>query len=470
MNLFAMRTLAAHHTQPIWAARTAGLTKQLVHSSHKTTKIYPSPRIHDARRNLVTLAIETSCDDTCVAVLEKTGSSTNLHFSKKLSSDNRPYRGILPTVAVLSHEIHLASLVKEAIRSLPSHHQHQHQQSPKPDFVTVTRGPGIPTGLAVGLNMAKGLSAAWNVPLLAVNHMQAHALTPRLVSALSTGVASPTFPFFTLLVSGGHTQLVLSRSVVSHSILATTDNIAIGNMLDHSAREVLPRSVMEAAESVHYGAMLEEFAYPGSSSSASGGGEGEDYDYAYSPPEKRVDELGLYESERGWFLTPPLQQSKAMAYNFSGLSGQVQRAGGGLGEEDVEARRELARAAMRVAFEHLASRVVMGLGQMKKLGKESEQRKVDTLVVSGGVASNRFLMHVLRKVLDVRGFERVKIVAPPIEWCTDNAAMIAWTGMEMWEEGWESKDDVVVLKKWTIDKTHEDGGILGADGCNFVKR
>lgn len=290
-----------------------------------------------------------------------------------------------------------------------------------------------------------------------------------MVSALDSGDVAPDFPFLTLLVSGGHTQLVLSRSVTGHEILATSDNIAVGNMLDHSAREVLPPSVMETAESVHYGAMLEEFAFPGSTTQ-------EGYDYGYVPPERRVDEQEIYRSAKhDWFLSPPLRQSRVMEYNFSGLSSQVQLAGKGLGAEDIEGRKELARATMMLAFEHLASRVVMALQEMKmKKGRKNEmgvpERQIDALVVSGGVASNRFLMHVLKEVLKARGFGKVKLIVPPAKWCTDNAAMIAWTGMEMYEEGWESKDDVVVLKKWTVDEKQEDGGILGVRGCNFVRR
>lgn len=89
---------------------------------------------------------------------------------------------------------------------------------------------------------------------------------------------------------------------------------------------------------------------------------------------------------------------------------------------------------------------------------------VDTTVVSGGVASNKFLGHVLRTFLDVRGFPHVRLIFPPGDLCSDNAAMIAWTGMEMFEAKWESELSIQALRKWSIDPNAEDGGILGVDG------
>ena len=123
---------------------------------------------------------------------------------------------------------------------------------------------------------------------------------------------------------------------------------------------------------------------------------------------------------------------------------------------DLE-RRVLAQETMRVAFEHLASRVLLALST-------PAMKDISTLVVSGGVASNQFLKHMLRSLLDKRGFEGVEVVFPPMSLCTDNAAMIAWTGMEMWEAGWRSGLDIRSLKKWAIDPEAGDGGIMGAEG------
>jgi len=184
--------------------------------------------------------------------------------------------------------------------------------------------------LAIGMDTAKGLAVAWGIPYVGVHHMQAHALTPQLVTALNSPSSDktpprPNFPFLSLLVSGGHTQLVLSSSLTSHRILA--------NAID-------------------------------------------------ADPET---------------LLPALQNS---------------------------------------------------------------------LVVAGGVASNSFLMHVLKETLKVR-YPKLKkqydVVSPPVELCTDNAAMIAWAGMEMFENGWHTDLTATPISKWPMDPAHGPG-LLGVDG------
>ncbi|KAH9891390.1 hypothetical protein F4778DRAFT_332502 [Xylariomycetidae sp. FL2044] len=546
------------------------------------------------RRQLLTLAIETSCDDTCVAVLskdERTGAA-HLHFNKKITSDNREYRGVHPIKAVLSHTASLAPLVQEALESLPeapSMPKHdadgdadgrapaRARAKAKPDFVTVTRGPGMTSNLATGLNTAKGLAVAWGVPLLGVNHMQAHALTPRLVSALKKGEKeeekkkkklvnsngssrnnednnnnnnkreekekeeqeqeepTPTYPFLSLLVSGGHTLLVLSSSATSHKILAAPLNIAIGDMIDKCARLIVPAEEHDGArrraeDNVMYGPLLESFAFPDAarnSNSSSTQDYDYDYDYGYEPPARRVDEIQPFtytytspetgtETEPGsgtgsggsgsWALTPPLAGSRALTFDFSGLNGAVPAVLLARPSMGTAERRVLARETMRLAFEHLGSRLVLALRELegggggeeaarKKRGKkggggggsgssgsddndaaivdddvaidDAAGTPITTVVVAGGVASNRYLMHVLRSMLSARGYGHLEVVSPPLPLCTDNAAMVAWAGVEMWEAGWRSALDVTALRKWPLDPEVE-GGILGATG--WVKR
>ena len=220
------------------------------------------------QRLLTTIAIESSCDDTSVAIVEKQSRHQNsistsrplatIHFHEKVTSNNLAYKGVHPLVALDSHQRNLALLVQRAIKSIPD--GHDGRQAPV-DFVTVTRGPGMRSNLSVGLDTAKGLAVAWDVPLLAVNHMHAHALTPRLVFALdSSGSVKPAFPFLSLLVSGGHTLLLHSRSLCDHSILAETLDIAIGEAIDKIARAVLPQEILETSQSAMYGPALESFS------------------------------------------------------------------------------------------------------------------------------------------------------------------------------------------------------------------
>ncbi|KAI0387919.1 glycoprotease family-domain-containing protein [Hypomontagnella monticulosa] len=466
----------------------------LLSSISQPLQLHPlTSQARSPRRRLLTLAIETSCDDTCVAILEKVAGPTGaarLLFNKKLTSDNREFRGVNPTTAVASHTRHLAAMVREAMRALPETSVEDGggevsrredvvlvdgQTRKKPDFVTVTRGPGMMSNLSTGLNTAKGLAVAWGVPLLGVNHMQAHALTPRLVSALEAGnqrsrsgqqqereVASqgepsepsPAFPFLSLLVSGGHSLLVLSRALNDHAILAEAHNIAIGDMLDKCARAIVPASEIAAGDSVMYGPLLERFAFSGSPS---------DIDYEYQAHPTREAEVQTFDSGLGWTLTPPLHETAAMHYDFSGLNGRVLKVLLERPDMDVEERRLLAKQTMRLAFEHLASRLLLALSP-KNGDADEKMRNIRTVVVAGGVASNRYLMHILRSLLDVRGYGHIELVCPPLPLCTDNAAMIAWTGMEMYEAGWRSELDILAIRKWPLDPNAEGGGILGAPG------
>ncbi|KLU84123.1 glycoprotease pgp1 [Magnaporthiopsis poae ATCC 64411] len=130
-------------------------------------------------------------------------------------------------------------------------------------------------------------------------------------------------------------------------------------------------------------------------------------------------------------------------------------------------RRTMAVEVMRLLFENLGSRAIMALQEEQRGAAQAATKPITitrTLVVSGGVASNGFLRHVLRCMLDVRGFGHVEVVAPPPRFCTDNAAMIAWAGIEMYEQGWTTDDGVLALKDWAVDPDGPDGGILGAPG------
>ena len=282
--------------------------------------------------------------------------------------------------------------------------------------------------------------------------MPSHRDSYQRLNAAPTAYPILNFPFLSLLVSGGHTLLVHSTSTVDHEILAKTNDIAIGDCLDKIARAVLPSSILAQSSDSMYGRLLESFAFPPGPES-----------YNYAPPARRQDELARRPTKWGWSLGTPLSESRAgksrnMEFTFTGTQGNVKR----ICESkylEPEERIELARESMRVLFEHLGSRVIMVLQQFKVRDVEPQ-----SVVVSGGVASNNFLKHVLRAFLDARGFSHVRIMVPPSYLCTDNAAMIAWTGIEMYEAGWESELSVQARRKWSIDVNAEDGGILGAEG------
>lgn len=179
-------------------------------------------------------------------------------------------------------------------------------------------------------------------------------------------------------------MLVHSRELTDHKILATTTDIAIGDCLDKIARLVLPPDILKEGKETMYGHHLERFAFPNGSA-----------DHNYTAPTTRGEEIARRTTQWGWALVPPLAEtrsgskSKAMEFTFSGLGSAVKRICEGKQKIDDEERRELARESMRIAFEHLASRVGWALRDLKEKGS-----RIGILVISGGVASNAFLRTV----------------------------------------------------------------------------
>lgn len=449
-------------------------------------------------RNLMTLAIETSCDDTAVAILEKkdvsittevpqqdapndlaqlsqtqlSNGTARLLFNEKITSRNTGLGGIHPIEALEHHQTSLGKLVANAVKQLPEACMTYPSRITRtlrlesgalkqlPDFISVTRGPGMRSNLNCGLDTAKGLAAAWQLPLLGVHHMQAHALTPRLVQALENnrhdGEPQPRFPFVTLLISGGHTMLLHSKSLNDHQILATTRDIAIGDALDKCGRTILPDKIKTAAMDTAFAKYLSDYAYPYPDSYKS-----------WPVPTNRAQEIDKPSNRFGWQVQTPLANTKDLAFSFTSIATSIEKLFRSRQKSldnmlSDEERTCFAQTALGIAFEHLASRIVIALRMLHTSGQD-----VSTLVVSGGVAANSFLRYFLRAVLDVRGLDQVKLLFPPPWLCTDNAAMIAWCGMEMFEAGYRSELHIGSLKKWSMDSAAE-GGILGADGWRQV--
>lgn len=335
--------------------------------------------------------------------------------------------------------------------------------------------------------------------------MQAHALTPRLVSALDaynantdqvdfnivpladgTGAVAPGFPVLSVLASGGHTILINSTSLTDHAILGSTDDIAVGECLDKVARVVLPAEELQTAKSTMYGALLETFAFsqlakkptiPNSKGDLSGltahayqATHGHIHDW-YAPAANNEIAFERARTRWGWSINQPLIKTgggnkiNTMNMSFSGLTSAVERLvryptdpeTGKMSKqprspEDVglEERRDMALGVMRAAFEHIASRVVLAL--QNGVNAANTGQKTPAVVMSGGVASNTFLRHVLASTLCAHGFGDVELFFPPPKYCTDNAAMIGWTGIEMFEAGHVDELSIRAIRKWPLNE------------------
>ncbi|KAI5781528.1 glycoprotease family-domain-containing protein, partial [Geopyxis carbonaria] len=408
-------------------------------------------------RTFTVLGIETSCDDTSVALLRlpslsSTASSAppSLLFHATTTSPNRDTGGIHPVIAANGHVASLPPLLSRALALAPA-----------PDLIAVTRGPGMHTCLTHGLDVAKGLALALQKPLVGVHHMQAHLLTPFLTSALRVSTQRPPrWPCATLLVSGGHTQLLRSHSATRHAVVADTLDIALGDFLDKAARVILPAAVIAAQPAAFsFAAALERFVFPPDTPPPP-------Y-YAPGTPRRKTAEAALAAQWNFRLGVPLVNRPHAearAAFSFAGLGSSVERyaASRGLAMTERE-RRVLGREVMAVAFEHVAARVVYALRDVPYA--ERGAAWPGDLVVSGGVAQSKFLRVVLLEVLRVGGLDEVRVLSPVKgEFAGDNAAMVAWAGAEMWRAGWRTELTVKATRKWSLDEGWREEGVLTGGG------
>ncbi|KAI5835837.1 peptidase M22, glycoprotease [Schizophyllum commune Tattone D] len=354
------------------------------------------------RRGIKVLALESSADDTCAAVLDDEKVLANVVI--KQHAINAQYGGIYPYAAIEAHQKNMPSAIRRALSD-------SGVGLADLDGIAFTRGPGMGGCLGVCTNAGKAIAAALDKPIVGVHHMQAHALTALFTSPKDTPVR---FPFLTLLISGGHTMIVLATSLNSFEILADTRDSAIGRAFDKVAR-----SLEIASGDTHLGAALEAFCSEGPTESASSG--------------------------------PPLKFSRCMpgklAFSYGGLHSQVDRYlenHDGVQNLDVDHRRVVARAFQEAAAEQLAEKLKLALDQCLRRGIQ-----VGDVVASGGVASNTYIRRRLYAL--VKKYDGVAVNFPPPSLCTDNAVMIGWASLHRFKA--KDYDDYSInpMSKWSIE-------------------
>lgn len=331
----------------------------------------------------VILGLESSCDETAAALV--TGDGRVLaHRLAGQEEAHRPFGGVVPEIAARAHVEALGPLVQAALSDAG-------MTLDRVDAVAATAGPGLIGGVMVGLVTGKALALAAGKPLIAVNHLEGHALSPRL--------ADPTlaYPYLLLLVSGGHCQLLCVQGVGRYRRLATTIDDAAGEAFDKTAK-------------------LLGLGFPG------------------GPAVERAAERG---NPHAVPLPRPLLGSGEPHFSFAGLKSAVARAVGTVPAED------LAASFQQAVVDCLIDRTRIALG---KAGD------VSALVVAGGVAANKAVRGALETLAAEHG---LRFVAPPLWLCTDNAAMIAWAGAERFAAGLTDPLDVAARPRWPLDPEAE---------------
>jgi N6-L-threonylcarbamoyladenine synthase len=331
------------------------------------------------------LGLESSCDETAAALV----AGDRAILSHRLAGQeaaHRPFGGVVPEIAARAHVEALVPLVEAALADAGI-------SLADVDAVAATAGPGLIGGVMVGLVTGKALAHAAGKPLIAVNHLEGHALSPRL--------ADPdlAFPYLLLLVSGGHCQLLLVEGVGRYRRLATTIDDAAGEAFDKTAK-------------------LLGLGFPGGPA---------------------VEQAALAGDPRAVPLPRPLLGSAEPHFSFAGLKSAVLRAR----DAGIHRPEDIAASFQQAVIDCLLDRTRRAIDRSPP---------VTALVVAGGVAANTAVRTALSGLADAHG---LRFSAPPLWLCTDNAAMIAWAGVERHNAGLFDDLTVPARARWPLDPDAE---------------
>ncbi|GLQ11488.1 tRNA N6-adenosine threonylcarbamoyltransferase [Devosia yakushimensis] len=341
----------------------------------------------------IILGIETSCDETAAAIVLRDsagGATIASNVVRSQLDEHAAFGGVVPELAARAHVTFLDHIIAQACREAGI-------SLADVDAIAATAGPGLIGGVLVGLTTAKALAAALDKPLIAVNHLEAHALTARLTDGVK-------FPYLMLLVSGGHSQFVLVRGVGDYERWGTTIDDALGEAFDKVAK-------------------LLSLGHPG------------------GPAVEAIAKSG--DARRFKFPRPLLREAR-LDFSFSGLKTAVRlqaEALAPLSDQDV--------ADIAASFQAAVAEIVaVRAGQALARFKEQLPGHVPQLVVAGGVAANRTIAAALQEACARAGAD---LIVPPIALCTDNGAMVAWAGAERFALGATDQLDFIARPRWPLD-------------------
>ncbi|WP_443024191.1 tRNA (adenosine(37)-N6)-threonylcarbamoyltransferase complex transferase subunit TsaD [Sneathiella sp.] len=348
---------------------------------------------------MVVLGLESSCDETAASVVtEDRVILSNVVLSQ--TEAHAPFGGVVPEIAARAHIVQMDRLVAQAMSEAKIDY-------PDLSAVAATAGPGLIGGVLVGLMTAKAIAAVADIPLIGINHLEGHALTARLTDKIA-------FPYLLLLVSGGHSQLLVVEAVGKYRRLGTTIDDAVGEAFDKTAK------------------ML-ELGFPGGPA---------------------VERSALQGDPRKYALPRPMKGREGCNFSFSGLKTAVRQLREKIGiEATSQDISNLAASFQQAAIDSLMDRTQNAVDIFK-----DEYPNGDTLVVAGGVAANQYLKSELTNLTQMRN---IKLAVPPPVLCTDNGAMIAWAGIEKYKLGQSDSLALAARARWPLDPDAEPAPYAG---------
>jgi N6-L-threonylcarbamoyladenine synthase len=344
-------------------------------------------------RDFTVLGIETSCDETAASVVRGHGPGPGAILSNVIATQfdaHKPFGGVVPEIAARAHVSHLNDVTRSALAVCDAGFD-------SIDAIAVTAGPGLIGGVAAGLMFAKGMAMALGKPFYGINHLAAHAMTVRLVEPVA-------FPYLLLLVSGGHCQLLLVRGANAFERLGTTIDDAAGEAFDKTAK-------------------LLSLGYPGGPA---------------------IERSACTGNPKRFDFPRPLLDQPGLDFSFSGLKTAVRRAVEAAGQHrDAQFTSDIAASFQAAVTDILVRRSIRAMQQSREA-----LPGLSTFVVAGGVAANRHLRAALEAAALASGYRLA--VAPP-NLCTDNAAMVAWAGIEMMALRGGDPLDLSPRARWPLD-------------------
>ncbi len=356
------------------------------------------------KKQLIFLGIETSCDETAASVVREDCSGNGKILSNVVSSqieEHKEFGGVVPEIAARAHIEKIDFIINKALEESKTNINDI-------DGIAATAGPGLIVCLTVGLSAAKAIAASLGKPLIAVNHLEGHALSPKLIKKIN-------FPYLFLLISGGHTQFLEVRGVNNYVRMGTTIDDAVGEAFDKTAK-------------------LLGIEFPGG---------------------PKIEEFAKKGDENYFTLPKPIIHRGGCNLSFAGLKTAVLKISKKI--KNKEEKYHLAASFQKTIEDILCEKSKFAMS----LFKENYNSEKNTFVIAGGVASNN---KIRKKLIDLSIQNNFEPVFPPINLCSDNAAMIAWTGIERFRLGLLNKLDFPAKARWPLD---EKAPFLKGAGIKF---
>lgn len=338
---------------------------------------------------MIVLGIETSCDETAAAVV-KDNKEIKSNIIRSQLEEHRIYGGVVPEIAARSHVENINHIIKCAMNKANVNFKEL-------SAIAATGGPGLIGGLIVGVMTAKAISLVHNIPFIAVNHLVGHALSIRLTNNMD-------FPYLLLLTSGGHCQLTIVFSPIKYKILGETIDDAIGEAFDKVAK-------------------ILKLPYPG------------------GPSLEKAAKTG--NPERFNFPRPLINQKNNCNFSFSGLKTAVLHTVQNLDNLNKQDISDISSSFQAAIADVLIEKSNIALSKSLK-----ENVIIKDIVLAGGVASNQYLRQKLNSFAKSKN---INLCTPPTLLCTDNAAMIAWAGVECIKLGISSSFNFTPKPRWSLN-------------------